>query len=176
MKKDAFTLIEILVVIAIIMLTMSFGLISFFRFQDRQKVENTAKEVITYLRRIQGYAKNGNRGQGSCNVEARLIAAGDKPLENWTTTFTENELRSRPYCGVYGNFDYFRLPTNLKFVPTAGNIVFHSLFGNTVSNVTNNRIIVHDGTNYYKFHIYRGAITNGCWCEGANCNLPAGEC
>lgn len=128
MKKNAFSLIEILVVVAIMMITMSFGLANFFNLQDRQEVENTAKEIIVYLRGIQNYAKTGNRGGGNCGrVTNAEIAAGNLPLKGWMTKFETQKINSYSMCGEcrvlgptsiceYGIPNVFSLPANVFLV------------------------------------------------------------
>ena len=117
MKKPAFTLIEMLVVIAIVVLTSGFGFVSYFRLHDRQRVENAAKEVVTYLRGIQSKARNGDRGgfvpgsgaYAACSTPGAVnlsdASMGVKRLAGWRTTFSRSGetsiLQSQAVCELY---------------------------------------------------------------------------
>ena len=101
MRKNAFTLIEMLVVVSIIMLTATFSFVSYFRLQDRQLVENTAKEIINHLREVQNRARQGDRGTGDCaasSTNLEYIAKGNLKLQFWLTTLDSNQIESHPVC------------------------------------------------------------------------------
>ena len=192
MKKSAFTLIELLVVIAIIMIITSFTMINYFNFQQRQRVENSAKEAIVYLRRIQNHARVGNRGEGSgCNPgNLGTVAAGDNRLRAWTTRISSTGFESQAHCVDTNNNlvgtsnvipqDIFTLPRGLTldFDANKNMLRFSSLFGDTSIGNSSNldlkrddfpdknaRFIVTDGTYYYQFALDQGTITNGCFCK-----------
>lgn len=57
-KDTGFTLIELIVVIAIIILLSGVSLATYFRFSQRQAAMNDARNFATMLRRVQAMAKN----------------------------------------------------------------------------------------------------------------------
>jgi type II secretory pathway pseudopilin PulG len=107
-RQPAFTLIELMVVVAIIMITCSFGLVGFFRLQDRQLVENTAKEIIAYINQVRSYARNGDRGEGNgCkpNDVAKEVAQGYYKLRYWTIEYASGIFKAKARCTTSDNSD-----------------------------------------------------------------------
>ncbi|MCA9386656.1 type II secretion system protein [Candidatus Dojkabacteria bacterium] len=58
MKKSAFTLIEMLIAMSIMVIILSFGTIGVVRFRDYIEVQNGYSDVATYVRTIQNKARN----------------------------------------------------------------------------------------------------------------------
>ena len=187
-SKRAFTLIELLVVIGIIGVTATFGLTSFFRSQERLKVENAGKELVIYLRGVQNRARAGDRGVGGCNDPEEILARANTFL-GWETRITDTAgeiLFSRAACDDVSGVNSssrdrgFELSNGLTFSssPVIDTIFFESLFGNIKRNrnpgsplLEETRFwITSSQTEYeYYFIIDRGTITNGCLCEGVGC-------
>jgi len=67
-KKNGYTLIEILVALAIIGLLFSFGYVSFRDFSRRQEVSGAAKGIQGDLRLAQGDAISGQKSSGCSGV------------------------------------------------------------------------------------------------------------
>lgn len=57
-ESGGFTLIELIVVIAIIIILSGVSLAAYFRFSQRQAMMNDARNFSTMLRRVQAMAKN----------------------------------------------------------------------------------------------------------------------
>jgi len=57
-KVTGFTLIELMVVIAIILILSGASLAAYFQFSQRQSALNDARNFVTMLRRVQAMAKN----------------------------------------------------------------------------------------------------------------------
>ena len=185
--KRAFTLIELLVVIAIFALTLTFGFMSYFRFSQRQTVENSAKEVITFMRTLQNNANAGNRGTtGVCKNNQPL----EWPLQEWQAMFTDSKITASVVCQQTGATtantivqESYQLPNGLYFINSL-NISSHTLplfsfksvfrgvtWSGQGTTTTQFRIIISDGDYGYHFIITdKGGITDGCFCEQANCN------
>jgi prepilin-type N-terminal cleavage/methylation domain-containing protein len=179
MSKRAFTLIELMVVVALIMVLCSMGFMNYISFRDRQKVENTAKQIITHLRNIQTYARVGARGTGSCNPSdiAQQVADGNYRLSRWETGISSEKLTSRAHCSPpesqSDDVTYY-LPTDisLSFLHPDGSdlnkITFESVFGRIYLNddptLNNAKFIVYNETTAYQFSLDNGNLTVGCFC------------
>lgn len=58
MKKKAFTLIELMVAMSIMIIVLSFGTVGVIRFRDYIELQNGYSDVSTYFRTIQNRARN----------------------------------------------------------------------------------------------------------------------
>ncbi|MCA9381299.1 type II secretion system protein [Candidatus Dojkabacteria bacterium] len=58
MKKEAFTLIEMLVAMSIMVIILSFGTVGVVRFRDYIELQNGYSDISTYLRTTQNKARN----------------------------------------------------------------------------------------------------------------------
>ena len=158
---------------------------SYFKLQERQRVENTAKDIITYLRDIENKARTGDRGTGNCHPSNTAKAVSNKnglQLKNWETTINNLSIDSKPHClpgnatastsDTVGNSVSFTPNTstnNLQLRCTGSSnckvtIQFEPLFGNTLVNGSKNqKFILYDTVNNYcyTFQIKNGAITSG---------------
>ena len=181
-KRSAFTLIELLVVIGIIMLTLSFGFVSFFYYRERQTLETAALQLENFLRDAQNKAKNGNRGAAgsTCNpadhASVRLLswgvgyASGNRQFSTWPICSTT----TNPTEVFASATDTFTLPEGISFSTepsTSGTFAkFASVLGTTQllngsgSKVDSLKMILTNGTDTYRFYVQAGGmITTGCF-------------
>ena len=148
MKRSGFTLVEMLVVLGLIGITSTFGIMSYIRLQERQRVENTAKDIITYLRGIESKARNGDRGTGNClqNASGVSSATMGKRLTKWSTDLRENTLSSNPFCvttnnagAITGYFSGSSVPfDNQKFTGGGTTLTLYCCLRNNDSDTTCN--------------------------------------
>lgn len=88
-KKAGYSLMEVLAVVAIVVFLLTVGLVNYLKVRDRQRLENTARELVVYFNSIAQKARLGNRGGGggtcsqSNNESVAKIAAGDCKLSHW---------------------------------------------------------------------------------------------
>lgn len=189
-KQTAFTLVEMLVVLGIVGLMFGVGIANFFRYRQRQEIEQTAYDVQNFIQKIKTYAKNGNRGgeNNICNQEILTTK-----LISWEITYDDNnnQLIARPKClyqGITekeGDPDIFNLPLHYKIANNATNqfnkIAFQAVFGGIIfadgANTSDSiKVVVQDEEEEmsYQFHITSGGvISSGCWCE-TSCNNNSG--
>lgn len=157
MKKStltAYTLVELLIVVSIIVMFTTIAMVNYFNFRERQMLANTAAELTVYFRSIAQKAHAGDRGKvgGGCDDKGGgAIAAGNKKLRDWVV----GELRNVPPKGVItstvycydnkekdtttpgessGNYTYTLPPlTSLKTLNKDGDpveyLAFDALFG-----------------------------------------------
>ena len=92
---DGFTLIEVVVVVAIMGVLLGAGIASYSSFNDRSKVEQAAKSVAAQLRVLQKKADSGV-GNAVC-VEKSAVYGGIKILATSDTNDLEN-LTSQIQC------------------------------------------------------------------------------
>ena len=101
-KRTAFTLVEMMVIVAVLGILSTFGFASYSRFAQRLEVENAAKELITFIRQVQGYARNGDRGNNAlgsgCNATVFDIASDNSKLLGWRIDLKANEANGYPVC------------------------------------------------------------------------------
>lgn len=65
-KSGGFTLIEMLVVIAIIVLLVGGGIAGFLTFKDKQTILDSVKQLKTYIQLAQSYAQSGELPDTGC--------------------------------------------------------------------------------------------------------------
>ena len=96
MKRNGFTLMELLVVITIIIVLSGLGLAAYFRFSQRQAAMNDARNFATTLRRVQAMAKNlvypetCISGLGSYSVFADCLTFDENCQEVSATAICKN--------------------------------------------------------------------------------------
>lgn len=183
----AFTLVEILVVLGIVGLMFGVGMANFFRYRERQEIEQTAYNVQSFIQKIQTYAKNGNRGGEGSDCNRDIL---NTKLVSWEITYdsNKNQLLARPKCifqGIEttGPSEALFLPLNYKINNSANykfsKISFQAVFGSVIfddgatTSEAINLVISDQGEDFaYQFHVTSGGvITSGCWCPNfANCD------
>ncbi len=181
-NHPAFTLVEMLVVLGIVGLMFGVGMANFFRYRERQEIEQTAYDVQSFIQKIQTYAKNGNRGGENSICNQDIL---NTKLTAWEITYHSgnNQLIAKPKClyqGVdtEGTTDVFNLPLNYKLSQFT-KITFQAVFGGVIFNdggttSPNINLVVSDQNEdfAYQFHVTSGGvITSGCWCPNPdNCS------
>lgn len=128
MRKSGFTLIEILVTIAISALLVTFGLASYIKFNQRQIVDQAARQIFSDLRLAQNKALSGEK--------APSYGCGANPLRGWSVKFNTSGYEIYGECGAvsFNNKTYTLSnslnvtaplePNNvLTFKPLAGGVI-----------------------------------------------------
>ena len=85
-KKAGYSLMEVLAVVAIVVFLLTVGLVNYLKVRDRQRLENTARELIVYFNSMAQKARLGNRGGGDeyCSrADEKTIAEGKCKLSHW---------------------------------------------------------------------------------------------
>ena len=187
-KKSAFTLVEMLVVVGILLLTFTFGLINFFNYRQRLELENAVAQVQSALQQAQSYARLGNRGapKTTCNP----TDAVEVKLNYWQVSLDNNsegrgeiilnpvcvlDITARPEVEVPGETTTFLLPKGFSFTGSYS-LKFISVFGNVKIETpapTNSqvKIIVKDTENGYRFFLNEGGgLSSGCYCTNNSCS------
>ncbi|MFH1959031.1 MAG: prepilin-type N-terminal cleavage/methylation domain-containing protein [Patescibacteria group bacterium] len=75
--SSGFTLIELIVVTAIILLITGGGIASFINFNDKQQVVNSAKEMQGYLRTAQTFSRIGETPDGCDKLNGYIVRSVD---------------------------------------------------------------------------------------------------
>ena len=153
-KKAGYSLMEVLAVVAIVVFLLTVGLVNYLKVRDRQRLENTARELIVYFNSIAQKARLGNRGgdDGYCSrADEATIAKGNCKLSHWQIanlppTGHGNTSKLEPKVYFYNKRDYtsatdetvnkthnFTLPQDVGLSihnENGGNtLVFDSLYG-----------------------------------------------
>ncbi len=93
MKNSGFTLIELMVVVAIMAIISGIGLASYGDFQKKQTVKQIAQSVIKDLRETQAKALAGEKdcspsACGGATPGCGNDASGELPLDGWCITIS----------------------------------------------------------------------------------------
>ncbi len=100
-KKSAFTLIEMLIVVAIVGLMFGVGIAQFFNYRDRQTLEQTAANLQSFINQAKNYAKTGYRGTASpCGIQNTAQGNLSIKLQSWQITYDKasRTFTSFPTC------------------------------------------------------------------------------
>jgi len=92
MKKQAFTLIELMVAITIGMLVVGFGSVALNDFNEKQKVEAVKQELLADLRLARNYAVTNQLPEGGNRVTVIIDSDGLTTIESQdiNNNFVEN--------------------------------------------------------------------------------------
>jgi len=120
--KKSFTLIEIIVVVAVISLLVGGGVIDFVKFNERETVKNAAKKLISYLRLAQTKAMTGEKSEKDCGV--------NQSLDGWCVDLYRKKIYG--HCGGIDSTVNFKLQ-NVD-LPEGVTLTFHSSDGSSCPN------------------------------------------
>lgn len=98
-----FTLIEIIVVVAIMGVIMGGSIAGYRRFNERQKLLTTGKELLVNLRRAQAKATSGVKTNVGCNNQ---VLVGYR-----VQSFTQNRYTLSQVCVVAGVQSFYAIST-----------------------------------------------------------------
>lgn len=98
MKKNAFTLIELLIAVSLIGLLFTIGIAYYQNFSRQQIIVQTAKEFKNNLRHAQSKALAGEKDESVCG--SGLTAT---PLEGWFVEIAADSYEIYGRCGGVGN-------------------------------------------------------------------------
>lgn len=157
MKKNGFSLIELLVSIVIMLILLASALGSFLRYSEKRAIITTVDELKTYFQRAQSEAKSGDLGGCSqlAGYRVQTYSVGSNV-----------ELSLQPVCttGIANAAKTYSFPTGITVSPTL-DYTFQVLQGGVTlpSAAVSENITISNGQNSYMFTIYR----EGRWSEGA---------
>jgi len=143
-KNAGVTLIEMVVVIAILGITASVTMISFGTSRNKNLVEINARELATVIRTAQNYTLSGRQsGTGTtCGYEVRSISA---------TQYQMNFYHVEPggTCVSDGILDTYTLKQNVEFTESSVGIFvsFRMPYGDVSANATFD--LSKDGSHHY---------------------------
>lgn len=161
--QRGFTLIEMIVTVSIILVVFGGAIAGFFRFNDRQEVQNTVNAVKQVLSSSRTRARvRDNPNQAGCVLQGyKVVTSGSSLVSRilcGTSKFslTDGQIR-----------DTYEIPTGVTV--TTMNVTFYTLAGSAlVTAPANNYIHVNGNNTYYVFEIQdSGQITEGCFVANA---------
>lgn len=149
MMKNGFTLIELLVSVTIMLLMVGGGIVAYLQFNDRQVIQTSGKEVVTYLRTAQTKARVGDK-PATCN---RLLGYAFK------ATAGTSQVRVGAVCdNGEPTPDTYDLADSVDFSGTV-DMEFGVLHGGVANSGT---ITLTNGTLQYQIKVSQGGeISNG---------------
>lgn len=160
-----FTLIELIVVVAIIMIMGAGALAGYRRFNDRQVLLTSGKELLVNLRQAQGKATSGIKiiSNPGCPSTATLVGYRVQAGAGNLSSYTVEQACQSGAAISYSQSRTFRLATGAAF-ENAFSVTFLGQFGG-VSAATTIRIIptsMSTQTQRYTVTIDQsGSITDG---------------
>lgn len=125
-KSSAYTLIELIVVIGIMAVIMGLGLAGWTNYQNKEKLRAETQEVISWLRKMQTKASQGEKPSANCPT-----------LDYYEINHSNGSLEANVYCldesGVAVNLGTAGSVTVEKEVSLdlSSSFVFHSNTGVT---------------------------------------------
>lgn len=132
MKQHGFTLVEMLVSMAILLLLISLGLVSYISFNDRQKLTQAQELVREAVAEVQNSARSGKM-------------RGCSALDSYELSLAGNEIITTPVCineADDAESQTFQLPEGLVFE------------GATTLNIAPVSGLITDGTANQEFDVY----------------------
>lgn len=117
MKRNGFTLVEILVAISIMVLVFSFGLVNYLQFRDKQRLVQSVNMVKQAVADAQNAARSG-----------RLFDCS--PLRYYKLIFNNGEIIFEIYCAVDPNeIKRYQLSENVYFIPNLQDLYIYPMNG-----------------------------------------------
>ena len=173
-KQFGFTLIEIVVAVGLMIILMTVGITAYMRFETRQQLVGTKKEIEAIFHRARNNAKTGK--MGNCSKLKAYQVDGVNQTDNF-------ELQMREVCQttntslatVYTSPDGVKLNQDfsLYFRVLSGDVdnVLYRYYDHNGDPIgspppleTDWTIVVTDGDQSYQFTITRsGEINQGSW-------------
>lgn len=158
-KNLGFSLIEMLVAIAIMIVLAGLGIASFIRFNERQQVANTAKQIQHIMRTAQSKARVKEIPSGCSTLFSYEVhRSGSGPIN----------LRANCQTGVNPQLSSWTAPSGMSVSPGSFSVKFKTLHGSAeikINGVPNNILTtnIKKGTEYdYQFNVTSGGeITSG---------------
>ena len=122
-----FTLIELVVVVGIISVITGFGVAGYNRFNDKKKVEQAAKELVSNLRFLQSNAISGIK-----NFRGVSCAAG-LTLDGWYADIDKNEYYLKCSNGnvIPASGSRPKLAEGANISSSPGSVKFNPIYGDT---------------------------------------------
>lgn len=120
-----FTLIEMIVTVAIFLIVVSFGIAGFIRFNDRQQVLTKAKEIQLIFRSAQAKARVKESPSGCESLEGFRVRRSGSSLI--TSALCLNAAMGGTLVEVQTST--FAIPNNLSVSPGAFRVDFKTLHG-----------------------------------------------
>jgi len=157
MKKNGFSLIELLVTVIIMLILLASALGAFLSYSEKLAIITTVDELKTYFQRAQSEAKSGDLGGCSqlAGYRVQTYSVGSNV-----------ELSLQPVCtaGTANAAQTYSFSTGITVSP-ALDYTFQVLQGGVSlpSSAASQDITVSNSQNSYVFTIYR----EGRWSEGA---------
>ena len=152
--RCGFSLIELIVVIAVTMLLLGGLLISYNNYNQNQIVKQAAQTVKANLHLAQSRAQSGVKPTSGCTE-----------LTGYTVIFAQTSYSIQAQCspeGLVGSISSVSLPTTTSFAPIPSTLIFGVLARGLV-NINNSATITISGfnINYDLIVEVNGTITDG---------------
>lgn len=128
MKRNGFTLIELVVVIAIIIILSTSAIVAYYRFTQRQAAMNDARSFSTMLRKVQSMAKNLVYPQNCTGLSGYRLFSDDYGFECETCqTMSAEAICSEGPIEVISDEKilktaFFTYPVSINFTAGSGSI------------------------------------------------------
>ena len=89
-QKNGFTLIELIVAIAIAMMIVGFGSVALNDFNEKQKISGAVKEIVSNLRLARNYAVTNQLSSGADVIQVDINGNGLFEIKDTGKTFLQN--------------------------------------------------------------------------------------
>ena len=165
--KSGFTLIEVVITVAIMVVLVAVTMVNFNNFNAKQQVETSVQGAKAFIKIAQRKAQAQDTPL-ACN---HFDPDNPVPLQAYRVISTDTTLTMQANCGpindpegLYGQIDTFVLPPDVQFDENF-DMRFFVLYGGA-QNIGGSEISISKGEYKYAFSVLEtGEITEGSWVE-----------
>lgn len=142
MKKNGYTLIELLVSLAVVGILVGIGATSYRDFNEKQTVKGVAQNLKNDLRKVQNKVLAGEKDCRTSFCGGTVVGCGndaaEKTLDAWLISFSANSYLLYGSCaGTQFSQTTVNLPPNVSLTATQSPLQFKVLGQGLVAEGTN---------------------------------------
>lgn len=144
-----FTLIEMIVAVAIIVIVTGFSIASFIRFNDRQQVQTAARELQLQLRAAQTKARVRETPTGCSTLERFRVSRSGSVLTTSAVCINGGSTQVVPV-------NTWTIPSGITITPATFSVEYKTLHGGATTTPDSPLVLRVAGYDSYEFEISRG--------------------
>lgn len=138
-NKEGFSLMELVIIIAIIGIMTAVGLVSLNSGKNQKQVETEARKVISVIREAQNNALSGKSigsGRYPCSFEVSLAPGSDTGKYSASYIYKNSVAETCASNSVSSTYGNYNLSNGVVFSSAASDINFSAPFGGVASSTS----------------------------------------